>query len=87
MDRDSKGRFLPGNRICFDGWKAFVNKYFDGDEALAKRYWGDLGAHHYAQQNDGIPLKAAFAHPGTPAEYRKRFERRQTDSWHNDIEF
>lgn len=72
INRDSRGRFVSGNTICHSGWAGLVSKRFGGDEALARRWCGRIGAYQYSVMTvAGSPLahKLPFAHPGSPEDF------------------
>jgi hypothetical protein len=67
-DRNSKGRFQPGNRVCYQGWRALVEKRFGGDEAACKRWWSEWGAYHSDFPYRGTPQQKFFP-PPPPEEF------------------
>lgn len=74
MDRDMRGRFLPGNRLAVEGWRGLVAKRFDGNEGLAKSWFGRLGAHAYAMQAVGgtsLESTTPYKHPGSPEDFMR----------------
>jgi hypothetical protein len=70
-ERDRKGRFQPGNQVCYQGWQGLVQKRFAGDEQACREWWGRMGAWHYDTVYRNIGL-GAIPHPGTPEEFLQR---------------
>jgi hypothetical protein len=87
MQRDSKGRFVPGNTIAALGWRGLVNKRFGGNEKMAKRWLAQLGGFAYAsmfhpQSRTATMqrrLETLYIHPGTPEEFVRRLTRLNSD--------
>ena len=69
--RDQRGRFQPGNQVCYQGWQALVQKRFRGNEQVCREWWGRMGAWHYdaVYRADGL---GRISHPGTPEEFLQR---------------
>lgn len=74
-NRDSLGRFTPGNQVAYQGWRALVAKRFQGDEVAAKTWWGKMGAWHYDKPYRERGL-GAMPHPGQPEEFVAQFAQR-----------
>ena len=76
-NRDSQGRFAPGNTIAALGWAGLVTRRFGGDEEACKRWWGLMGAYNSDAVYRARGL-GAMPHPGQPeefvAQYSQRFE-------------
>lgn len=74
-NRDSQGRFTPGNQIARLGWAGLVQRRFNGDEVAAKTWWGRMGAYNsdaiYRQRGLG-----AMPHPGQPEEFAAQYSQR-----------
>ena len=43
VERDLKGRFAPGNKLCYQGFAAMLNKHFQGDKSAFNVWFGQLG--------------------------------------------
>lgn len=84
-NRDSLGRFTPGNQVALLGWRGLVQRRFAGDQAAAKAWVAQLGRWAYGlsyrnANGQYMPwVKQPFRqHPGQPeqfaAEYARRFD-------------
>lgn len=79
-DRDHRGRFIPGNRVCYSGWAGLVAGPFYGDTAAAKAWFAQLGRCAYAQQcllgtRFEYRLLTIWKHPGQPCEFMESWRR------------
>lgn len=77
----ARARALPAERrraIARQGWDALVRKHFEGDQAAARRWWGEIGAwaSDVAAGYAGTWMQA-FHHPGPPHEFLERYEHEQ----------
>lgn len=43
VQRDLKGRFAPGNTVCYQGFAANLRRNFGGDKAAFNVWFGQLG--------------------------------------------
>ena len=66
--RDRRGRFQPGNQVCYRGWQALVQRRFGGDEAACKAWWAQWGAYHSDLPYRGTPQQKFFP-PPPPEEF------------------
>lgn len=73
--RDPKGRFVAGHSFAVKGWRALVEKRFEGDIAAAKTWLGKVGAWEYARQAQ-ITRRGVFQYPGTPETFLQEWRRR-----------
>lgn len=78
--RDAQGRFVTGNQVAYSGWAGLVQRRFAGDEQTAKLWFAQLGRWAYAKSFAGnqtsmmqMRFATAYAHPGEPEQYRRRF--------------
>jgi hypothetical protein len=67
-ERDQRGRFQPGNQVCYQGWRALVQKRFEGDEQACKAWWSAWGAYHSDFPYHGTVIQKFFP-PPPPEEF------------------
>jgi hypothetical protein len=71
-NRDNLGRFTNGNQVAALGWAGLVTKRFAGNEQIAKRWWGRMGAYNSDAVYRARGL-GAMPHPGQPEAFVRQY--------------